>query len=146
MEAKERVGAKLPVKTSEEQSIPKHRFDCVNLCLKETKELLRERTVEIEQLKNKITQLDKELLDAKVETVLAIKGAKNVIAVKALINFEALYENGGLSALEEQIAALKKSQSYLFEQREDAVYILVPVKGGDSLNKAIANYVKKNGG
>jgi len=126
--------------------IPKHRFDCVNLCLKETKELLRGRTAEVELLKDKIAELNKELFESKVETMLAVNGAKNIIAVKALIDFEVLEASGELSALEEQIALLKEQQSYLFESREESAYVLVPVKSGDSLNSSIANYVNQIGG
>ena len=143
MEVKERVGTKLSVKTSEEQTIPKHRFDCINLCLKETKEALRERTAEVDALRERVAELDKLLLDAKVETALALHWAKNLTAVKALIDFNkvALDCNGIVSGLEEQITLLKESQSYLFESREELAYILVPVKSDDPLNKPITDYV-----
>jgi len=147
METAKKADFKPFVKSSEEPTIPKHRFDCINLCLKETKELLRERTAEVEVLKGQAAGLDKLLLDAKVETLLAIHGARNLTAVKALINFNnlALDKFGLVSGLEEQISTLKESQSYLFESREESAYVLVPVKGGDPLNKSIANYVKKIG-
>jgi len=145
MEIEKRVSSKLSAKAFEEQMIPKHRFDCINLCLKETKELLKERLAENQLLKVRIEELEKELFESKVETILAINGAKNVTAVKALIDFDALEENCDISALDEQIRILKENQSYLFESREEISYVLVPVNSNDPLNKSIANYVKKIG-
>ena len=125
--------------------IPKHRFDCVNLCLKETKQALRERTAEVEANKSRIAELEKALLNAKVETALALHRAKNLTAVKALIDYSTLkLENDGtVTGLEEQILSVKKSQSYLFESQESTSYLMLPIKSGDPLNKSVINYIKK---
>jgi len=130
---------------SESLTIPKHRFDCVNLCLKETKQALRDKTAESEEQKNRIAFLEKALLDARVETVLAQFRAKNLPAAKALIDFSVLRleQDGTVPGLEEQILHIKESQSYLFESQESEAYVLVPVKAGDSLNKSITNYIKR---
>ncbi len=39
--------------------IPKHRFDCVNFCLKETKQVLRDKAAEAEAFRIRITELEK---------------------------------------------------------------------------------------
>lgn len=128
-----------------ELTIPKHRFDCVNLCLKETKQALRERAEESEKDKIRIAELEAALLDAKVEKALALHRAKNVAAAKALIDFSKLRleQDGKVPGIEEQIILIKNSQTYLFESQESTAYVLVPVKKGSSLNKSIINYVKK---
>lgn len=125
--------------------IPKHRFDCVNLCLKETKQALREKAHEVGQANIRATELEKALLTAKVETVLAIHRAKNLTAVKALIDFSDLRldHDGTVPGLEGQVLRIKESQNYLFENQESPAYVLVPVKPGDPLNKSITNYIKK---
>ena len=142
-----RTGAKQDAAKSapENLTIPKHRFDCVNLCLKETKEALREKTAEAEENKNRITELEKALLNAKVETALALHRAKNLTAAKALIDFGDLKLecDGTTSGLEEQILSIKEGQSYLFESQESLTYVLVPVRNGDGLNKSITDYIKK---
>ena len=127
-------------------TIPKHRFDCVNLCLKETKQALRDKSLEAEAQKTTIIELTKALLDAKVETSLALHRARNLTAVKALINFSDSKpeQDGSMPGLEEQILRIKKSQNYLFESQEAETYVLVPVKNGEPLNKSIASYIKNS--
>ncbi|MCL2797036.1 MAG: phage scaffolding protein [Firmicutes bacterium] len=126
-------------------TIPKHRFDCVNLCLKETKQALRDAAQKNDEREVRIIALEKTLLDAKIETALALHRARSLTAVKALIDFSNLKlgQDGSVSGLEEQILHIKKSQNYLFENQESPMYVLVPVKSGDSLNKSITNYIKK---
>ena len=124
--------------------IPKHRFDCVNLCLKETKQALRDRVSEVEADKLRIAGLESALLNAKVETALAQHRAKNLTAVKALIDYSGLkLEDGVVPGLEEQVLSIKESQTYLFDSQESAAYLLVPVRPGDPLSRSIINYVKK---
>ena len=115
-------------KPPKEPNIPKHRFDCVNLCLKETKETLKARTAEVDQLTKRVATLDKELLESKVETALAESRAKNLTAVKALIDFEKLsLQDRVVIGLSEQISKIKSEQDYLFVQPETTGYMLVPV-------------------
>jgi len=124
--------------------IPKHRFDCVNLCLKETKQVLQCKTQESEKLKHLMAELELTLLHARVETALAINRAKNITAAKALIDFSALKlsDNGITIGLDEQISTIKQKQPFLFENAESTMYVLVPVKCGDAIEKSITNYVK----
>ena len=125
--------------------IPKHRFDCVNLCLKETRLALKNKSQELEYSRARIQTLESELLEAKVETALASARAKDVTAAKALIDFSDLKPecDGTIPNLERQILRLKESRDYLFEKSENVNYVLLPVKNGDALNKSIANYIKK---
>ena len=127
--------------------IPKHRFDCVNLALKGTKERLREKMLECETDKLVIAGLEKSLIDSKVETALAQHKARSLTAVKSLIDFTnlKLESSGVVPGLEEQILRIKKSQSYLFENQKNLSYVLTPVDTDDALNKSITKYVKKAG-
>jgi len=60
---------------AEDLMIPKHRFDCVNLCLKETKEVLGAKTAEVDAGKLKIAELEKALLEAQVKVIAAVQDA-----------------------------------------------------------------------
>ena len=71
------------VPAAEGLMIPKHRFDCVNLCLKETKEALRAKTVEAEAGRVRIAELERALLEAQVEAALAVQDAFN----KSIANY-----------------------------------------------------------
>ena len=68
---------------AEDLMIPKHRFDCVNLCLKETKEAMRAKTAEAEAGKLRITVLEKALLEAQVKVIAAVQDAFK----KSIINY-----------------------------------------------------------
>lgn len=139
------VDASAKTKHNDCLMIPKHRFDCVNLCLKETRLALKDKSQELEYSRARIQTLESELLEAKVETALASARAKDVTAAKALIDFSDLKPeyDGTIPNLERQILRLKESRDYLFEKSENVNYVLLPVKNGDALNKSIANYFKK---
>lgn len=120
--------------------IPKHRFDEVNEEKKELKNQLEERDAQLKELKAKasgneeltakITELEKlnkatkEEYEAKMATLrketaieLALKDekAKNVKAVKALLDLEKVSLDGdNLIGLDEQLKSLKETDSYLF--------------------------------
>lgn len=128
-----------------DKMIPKHRFDCINLCLKETKQELKEKALESEANKSLIKKLRKALLISKIETALVKHGAKDLVAVKALMDFSNLKpeHDGSMPRLEEEVLRIKKSRSYLFESQEEPMYVLVPVKSGDPLNKSIAGYINE---
>ncbi len=147
---KQSVGADIAVKTQSNDClmIPKHRFDCVNLCLKETRQALKNKSLELEVSLARTRTLESELLVAKVETALASARAKDLTAVKALIDFSDLKPecDGTIPNLEQQILRLKESREYLFEKSENVNYVLVPVESGDALNKSITNYIKKHRG
>ena len=125
--------------------IPKHRFDCVNLCLKETKQALKDKSLALDNCCSRIRQLEQALVESKVEIALALERAKDLTAVKALIDFSKLElkDDGTVSGLSEQIRHIKQSRAFLFEESDGINYILVPLKSEDALNKSIANYVKK---
>lgn len=110
--------------------IPKHRFDCVNLCLKETKQELVDKTIEIERYKTRIAALEKTVIESKVEKELLLHKAKNLIALKALIDFSklTLTQEWLLIGLEEQISFIEKKYDYLFEKSKDIAYIILPIK------------------
>jgi len=68
------------------------------------------------EAKAKIQQIQ---YDHALESALLGNKAKSVKAVKALLDLEKIkYEDGKLSGLDEQVASLKDSQSYLFEGTE----------------------------
>ena len=120
--------------------IPKHRFDEVNEEKKELKNQLDERDAQLKELKAKasgneeltakITELEelnkttKEDYEAKmatlrketaIELLLKDQKAKNIKAVKALLDLEKVTLDGEkLIGLEEQLKSLKESDSYLF--------------------------------
>lgn len=132
--AKERLGlTKNPRILASEPMIPKHRFDCVNLCLKETKQRLARLSAELGTVKKRTEELETALLHTAVEKSLAVHRAKNIAAAKALIDLSNLKlgHDGAVPGLEEAILGIKESQSYLFEGQDEA-YILVPVRRGDS--------------
>lgn len=59
-------------------------------------------------------------LDSAVDAALTKAGAKNFTAVRALLDLEkvSLDESGRLNGLSEQLEAVKKSDSYLFNEQE----------------------------
>ena len=80
--------------------------------------------LKLEDLENSLTNKDKEIekvkFDYKLEAKMKEVGAKNAKAIKALINMEdvKLGENGELEGFDNQIEALKESDSYLFNIEE----------------------------
>lgn len=123
--------------------IPKTRFDEVNEAKKNAEALVKERDKQLEdvkkstgdneELKNQITQLQAEnkaskekyeadikkmQIDNAVASALKDAGAKNVTALTALLkdmDKAELDDNGSVKGLAEQIQALQKSDSYLFD-------------------------------
>ena len=62
------------------------------------------------------TRLHKSEIDRIVETTLVSCGAKNNLAVKALLNLEdAQLENGTVKGLNEQLSKIKAENAYLFK-------------------------------
>lgn len=126
--------------------IPKARFDEVNNAKNTAEALVKTRDGQIETLKNSSGDVDtlkqqienlqkankdaeekhaaeiKQLkVDAAVESALTGAKAKNSVAVKALLkdlDKAELGEDGTIKGLAEQIEALQKSDSYLFEAKE----------------------------
>lgn len=125
--------------------IPKARFDEVNNEKKKLEtdladrdgqlETLKNSTGNVDELKKKIEDLQKDnkakddahaaeikqlKVDNAVESAIANAKGKNAKAIKALLNLEnaELDEDGTIKGLAEQIAALQKSDEYLFEAKE----------------------------
>lgn len=126
--------------------IPKARFDEVNNEKKKLEldvrdrdgqlEKLKNTTGDVDDLKNQIATLQQEnktkdeqhaaeikqlKVDAAVEAALTAAKAKNSTAVKALLkdlDKAELQEDGTIKGLAEQIAALQKSDDYLFDAKE----------------------------
>ena len=117
----------------ENLSVPKHRFDCVNLAFKETKQKLAEAAARLDDARVKLAKTESALLDSMVERELALNGARNIAAVKALIDFSRLdVEGSELKGLKEQIARIKDNHGYLFAKSVgDTVYMMIPVKNRD---------------
>lgn len=128
------------------QWFPKERFDAVNNEKKELKSQLDERDQQLtalqkqakgnEELQNAIEQLqeenkkvseeyqqklDKQAFDFAIESALRDAKAKNIKAVKANLNVDGLkLSDGKVIGLDEQLTALKESDSYLFESENDS--------------------------
>lgn len=77
--------------------------------------------LKLEDLQNNLTAKDKEIekvkFDYKLEAKMKEVGAKNIKAIKALIDMEQvkLGEDGNLEGFDTQIEALKDTDAYLFE-------------------------------
>lgn len=112
--------------------IPKHRFDCINLSLKEHKEqvaALREKTKEMGELRERVACSEKKIADLEkyitiLKTVIKSK-AKNPFAVIALLQVEQLFGIELQNALDRQLRLMKKTDSYLFYNGNE-LYRLVP--------------------
>lgn len=128
------------------QWFPKERFDAVNNEKKELKSQLDERDQQLstlqkqakgnEELQNAIEQLqeenkkvseeyqqklDKQAFDFAIESALRDAKAKNIKAVKANLNIDGLkLSDDKVIGLDEQLSALKESDSYLFEAENDS--------------------------
>lgn len=77
--------------------------------------------LKLEDLENNLASKDKEIekvkFDYKLEAKMKEVGAKNIKAIKALINMDdvKLNDSGELEGFDTQIEALKESDAYLFE-------------------------------
>jgi vancomycin resistance protein YoaR len=122
--------------------IPKQRFDEVNAAKKQLEQELKDRDAQLEELKKvdaaglqqKIQELqeankkaaeeyqaklNQQAFDFALKEALTGAKAKNVKAVEALLNKEAIKLDGDkLLGLEEQLKALKESDAYLFEDEQ----------------------------
>ena len=119
--------------------IPKHRFDCINISLKEHKEkvfslqeenkkLAEENTI----LKEKIERYAFQNDELEVYRELSRYKLKNLEAVRSLLKIEGLHGNELKGAIRRQMSRLKKTDAYLFCEEEQA-FILVPYS---SIHKA----------
>lgn len=128
------------------QWFPKERFDAVNNEKKELKSQLDERDQQLstlqkqakgnEELQSAIEQLqeenkkvseeyqqklEKQAFEFAIESALRDAKAKNIKAVKANLNVDGLkLSDDKVIGLDEQLTALKESDSYLFEAENDS--------------------------
>jgi hypothetical protein len=144
----EETAKKLETASQEELKgyIPKARFDEVNNEKKKLEldvrdrdgqlETLKNSTGDVEAMKKQIEDLQKAnkdaadahaaeikqlKIDTAIDTALGDAKAKNKVAVKALLkdlDKAELADDGTIKGLAEQIAALQKSDSYLFDAKE----------------------------
>lgn len=113
--------------------IPKHRFDCINLSLKEHKKLaaeLRERLSESEERVKRSEETERELEKLKkeyriLEIILEHK-PRNHVAVRANISVDGPIGKRWETGVRKRIAELKKTERYLFYE-EERLYRLIPV-------------------
>ncbi len=145
--------------------IPKARFDEVNNEKKTLEKTLSERdeqletlkksTGNVEEMKKQIADLQAEnktkdeahtaemaklKLDNAVDTALTTAGAKNIKAVRALLDASGLKlgEDGKLDGLTAQLEALKKSDGYLFKENEAPSFKgFQPGASGDGVPKNV---------
>lgn len=143
--------------------IPKARFDEVNNEKKKLELDVRDRDGQLETLKNSTGDVEgmkqqiatlqaenktkdeahaaeiKQLkLDAAIESALTTAKAKNPIAVKALLkdmDKAELADDGSIKGLAEQIEAIQKSDSYLFDAKETKKTQVKGAKPGESGNE-----------
>ena len=112
--------------------IPKHRFDCINISLKEHKEKVITLSEKNEELKRENSELKKykekyisendELL---IYRELSEFKLKNITSVRSLININGLHGDELKAYVIKQVKKLKKTDSYLFYD-ENQKFILVP--------------------
>lgn len=112
--------------------IPKHRFDCVNVSLREHKNLVAELRAENAELRvmtaateaaaRECERLRREL---RVMELIAAAKPKNYMAVRSNINAGELTGKKLDGSVRRRIAELKKSDPYLFYGQQS--YRLVPV-------------------
>lgn len=155
-QVQEKLGTEKKYFFDEGEFIPKGRFDEVNNQNKELKTSLAERDTQLadlgekakgnEELTNKINELTEanKKIATDYETKIASRereyviegelskiGAKNLKAVKALLDGEKIVvKDGQIAGLNEQIDALKKSDAYLFAETQP----VPPNKGGTPPN------------
>lgn len=79
------------------------------------------------------SQAEAERLRLALDQALHASGARNLIAVKALLNMESItLEEGVLKGLEEQLWELKKENSYLFEAEQQTVQFMRPARNNEA--------------
>lgn len=115
--------------------IPKHRFDCINISLKEHKQLvseLREKANAYDEMKRELDALKTEL---DILNLVMRSRPKNCIAVRANINVGSLTGKKLEREVNKQLTELKKSDPYLFVDDIECVYKLVPLRDYDLSEK-----------
>ncbi len=126
------------------QWIPKQKFDDVNTSLKDYKDQLKDRDDQLEELKKVDTEglkqriqelqqendttkndyeqkLQQKTFDYALKDALSVARVRNPKAAKALLDLENIKLDGDkLLGLDDQLKGLKESDSYLFEEEQQA--------------------------
>ena len=121
--------------------IPKHRFDCINLSLKDHKEQvkeLREKNAALEnelksqkELQEKVKDLEKQIL---IYSVISKSKARNIQTILPLLHVDDLFGMELVDSLEKQIRSLRRSDSYLFTDGSE-LYRIVPYSKKEKTEK-----------
>lgn len=121
--------------------IPKHRFDCINLSLKDHKEQvkeLREKNATLEnelklkqELQEKVKDLEKQVL---IYSVISKSKARNIQTILPLLHVDDLFGMELVESLQKQIRSLQKSDSYLFTDGSE-LYRIVPYRKKEKTEK-----------
>lgn len=121
--------------------IPKHRFDCINLSLKDHKEQvkeLREKNAALEnelktqkELQEKVKDLEKQVL---IYSVISKSKARNIQTILPLLHVDDLFGMELVDSLEKQIRSLRRSDSYLFTDGSE-LYRIVPYSKKEKTEK-----------
>lgn len=121
--------------------IPKHRFDCINLSLKDHKEQvkkLREKNAALEnelksqkELQEKVKDLEKQIL---IYSVISKSKARNIQTILPLLHVDDLFGMELVESLEKQIRSLRRSDSYLFTDGSE-LYRIVPYSKKEKTEK-----------
>lgn len=121
--------------------IPKHRFDCINLSLKDHKEQvkeLREKNAALEnelksqkELQEKVKDLEKQVL---IYSVISKSKARNIQTILPLLHVDDLFGMELVESLEKQIRSLRRSDSYLFTDGSE-LYRIVPYSKKEKTEK-----------
>lgn len=114
--------------------IPKHRFDCINLSLKDHKEQVQDLRAKIallenslkneKELESKIATLEREII---ILTELSKSKAKNIQTILPLLQIDNLFGGELIHGIQKQIRLLKKTDSYLFIDGNE-LYRIVPYR------------------
>jgi hypothetical protein len=111
--------------TKAEIEIYKTNTDALNETIKNLEKeagLSESLKLQIEDYKNKMADKDSQIqkikYDAKLEIALNGANAKNIRALRGLLDMDkiVLDDNGDISGLEEQLSSLKETDSYLFNE------------------------------
>ena len=121
--------------------IPKHRFDCINLSLKDHKEQvreLREKNAALEkelksqqELQEKVKDLENQVL---IYSVISKSKARNIQTILPLLHVDDLFGMELVESLEKQIRSLRRSDSYLFTDGSE-LYRIVPYSKKEKTEK-----------
>ncbi|ASF27841.1 scaffolding protein [Bacillus amyloliquefaciens] len=152
------------------QWFPKERFDAVNNEKKDLKSQLDERDQQLnalqkqakgnEELQAAIVQLqednkktadeyqqklDQQAFDFAIESALRDAKSKNIKAVKANLNLDGLkLADGKVIGLDEQLTALRESDSYLFEEDQKSAPSLAGRQPHDTAKSGVHSPTGKN--